>query len=206
MHRKISEEVIASYDALAEHWYGADFNRENGMEQHRRALRFASRSGAALDVGCGSSGRIIGLLLEAGYEAEGLDFSPGMIALARERHPDVTFYPADIVTWTFPRRYSFISAWDSVWHVPLAEQELVLRKLCAGLTSGGILIYSTGGVDEPEEVTNPFLGQPLYHAALGIPKILSILADVHCVCCHLEYDQARGGDPGTHVYLIVRRR
>jgi len=117
----------------------------------------------------------------------------------------VTFHHADVVSWELPKRYELISAWDSIWHVPLALQEEVLRKLCRGLAEGGVLIFSSGGVDEPGEGSNPFLGQPLYHAALGIPKLLAIVAEMGCVCRHLEYDEAHQDEVGRHLYLIVQR-
>ncbi len=57
------QQIARSYDNLASHWHGDQFNRANGIEQHRRALRFADRRGTAIDIGCGSSGRIIDLLV-----------------------------------------------------------------------------------------------------------------------------------------------
>lgn len=181
IQRMNQQETASSYDALADHWNGDDCHRENGIAQHERAIRFSSKSGAAIDIGCGSSGRIIDLLLACGFTVEGLDISPAMLEHARTRHLDVHFHLADIVTWSFPRKYRFISAWDSVWHVPLEHQAEVLRKLCDGLESGGVLIYTSGGVDSPGEVSNPFLGHPLYHAALGIPKLLEIVRDALCM-------------------------
>ncbi|MCH7226069.1 class I SAM-dependent methyltransferase [Haloferula sp. A504] len=198
-------ETARSYDALADHWSGDGFHRENGIDQHKRAIRFSRKSGVAIDIGCGSSGRIIDLLRDSGFAVEGLDISQGMLKQARARHPDVEFHLADIVTWDFPKQYDFISAWDSVWHVPLEHQEEVLRKLCAGLAGNGVLIYTSGGVDTPEEGSNPFMGQPLYHAALGIPKLLEVVSEMDCVCRHLEYDQASKGDVGKHLYLIVQK-
>ncbi|MFK7850609.1 MAG: trans-aconitate 2-methyltransferase [Akkermansiaceae bacterium] len=200
------EETAKSYDTLADHWNGKDFHRENGMDQHLRAIRFSGRSGCAIDIGCGSSGRIIDLLTEVGFKTEGLDISEKMLEHAKSRHPEVVFHHADIVTWNFPRKYDFISAWDSVWHVPLEDQEAVLRKLCESLSEKGVLIFSSGGVDQSEDGSNPFLGQPLYHAALGIPKLLALIAECGCICRHLEYDQAHKDDIGRHLYLIVQKR
>jgi SAM-dependent methyltransferase len=140
-------------------------------------------------------------MISEGFDAEGLDVSTEMIRMAKQRHPDVVFHQADICSWLFPKKYDLISAWDSIWHAPLVEHEAILRKLCAALSQGGILIFTTGGVDNPEEVTNPCMGQPLYHAALGIPRILKIFAECGCICRHLEYDQY----PELHLYLIIQR-
>lgn len=199
------QETARSYDALADHWSGDKFHRMNGISQHHRAVRFSSRSGAAIDIGCGSSGRIIDLLQSSGFEAEGLDLSGEMLRHARGRNPEVHFYHADIVSWEFPKKYQFISAWDSVWHVPMEHQEPVLRRLCDGLARQGVLIYTSGGTDEPGEVSNPFLGQPLYHATLGVPKILGIIDRMGCICRHLEYDEAQKEDVGKHLYLIIQK-
>lgn len=195
------QQTAASYDVLAEHWGNDPELRANGMAQHQRALRFVPRKGRAIDIGCGSSGRIIEVMLAEGFAVEGLDISPEMVRLAQARHPGVTFHLADICTWVFPQKYDFISAWDSIWHAPLAEHEAILRKLCDALTPGGVLIFTSGGVDDPGEVTNPCQGQPLYHATLGIPKLLEIISGQGCICRHLEYDQ----HPELHVYLVVQR-
>lgn len=194
-------QTAENYDKLADHWNGDAFHRANGVAQHERALKFVASRGAALDAGCGSSGRIIDRMLAAGFEAEGLDISGEMLRLAKERHPGVTFHHADIRSWEFPRSYAFISAWDSIWHVPLEDQQAVIAKLCGALTGGGVLIFTSGGVDEPGEATNPFLGQPLYHAAPGITALLETIARNGCVCRHLEYDQY----PESHIYLIVQK-
>lgn len=196
------DEVARSYDVLAEHWASERFPQHNGIAAHRRAVGFAPRRGKALDVGCGGSGRIIALLLEQGFDAEGVDLSERMLELARRRHPGVTFYRADVCQWQVPGRYGFISAWDSIWHVPLGQQEAVLRKLLAALAPEGVCIFTIGGLDAPGEKQDAAMGVPMYHAALGIPKTLEVVAECGCVCRHLEYDQYLQ----QHVYLIVQKR
>ncbi|WP_020563630.1 class I SAM-dependent methyltransferase [Methylosarcina fibrata] len=195
------EQTALIYDRIAQHWDCSEFNNSNGIGQHERALRFVSEFGSAIDIGCGGSGRIINLLQSRGFTVEGLDLSEEMLKRARRHHPEVRFHMADICSWRFPKRYDFITAWDSIWHVPLSRQPGVLRKLCDGLTPGGVLIFTTGGVETPDEVTNPCFGQPLYHAAPGIPAILRILEEAECACRHLEYDQF----PEKHVYIIAQR-
>ena len=195
------QETAWSYDQMASHWDGEKFNRKNGIAQHAWALQFSQHKRTAIDIGCGSSGRIIELLLDAGFTTEGLDISTEMLRRAQARHPDQTFHQAYICTWAFPQKYDFISAWDSIWHAPLESHESILTKLCGALEPDGILIFTTGGVDQPGSRTNPFLGQPLYHAVLGIPKILEVITKAGCICRHLEYDQ----HPEPHLYLIVQK-
>lgn len=193
-------ELAASYDRIAGKWQEPGL-QTNGLEQFGRALQFVPEGRLALDVGCGCSGRFIGLLQNRGFAVEGIDISGRMIALAKMRNPGVRFYHDDICRWELPGKYDFIAAWDSIWHLPLSGQEPVLRKLCAGLNAGGVLIFTTGGLDEPAEKTDSCMGPPMYYSVLGIPKTLELLAHFGCVCRHLEYDQY----PEKHLYIIAQK-
>jgi SAM-dependent methyltransferase len=194
-------EIAKSYDQLAEQWNSDRFPRDNGIEQHKRAIAFLKEKRRALDIGCGSSGRIIDLLISRGFNVEGLDISTRMIELAKPRHPNVTFHNADICEWNFPRKYDFISAWDSIWHVPLREQEPVLKKILHGLTSGGVFIFTTGGLDTPSEKVDSVMGPQMYYSVLGIPNLLKLISEAECICRHLEFDQY----PELHLYIIAQR-
>jgi len=194
-------QTAATYDRIAPHWEDPNFDRNNGIEALRRAIRFAHGRGAALDIGCGCTGRFIDLLLAEGFDVEGLDLSAEMLARARNRHPDVRFHHADIRTWEFSRPYDLLIGWDSIWHVPLADQIPVLRRLCRGLAPGGLLLLSAGGLDHPHEVTNPCHGEPLYHATVGIPRLLRTLGAAGCVLRHLEFDQ----HPSSHLSLLAEK-
>jgi 2-polyprenyl-3-methyl-5-hydroxy-6-metoxy-1,4-benzoquinol methylase len=193
-------EIADSYDSIAHQWLEPHL-ATNGVRQHEHAVKFRPGGGLALDVGCGCSDRFIRLLKSHGYEVEGLDVSAQMIALAKTRNPDVTFYHADVCEWMPRKQYDFITAWDSIWHVPMDRCESVLRKLCGALTSGGVFIWTTGGLDRPEEKQDSSMGPPVYYSVLGITKTLQVVADAGCVCRHLEYDQI----PEKHVFLIAQK-
>jgi SAM-dependent methyltransferase len=193
-------ETGRGYDQLAEKWQGPHLQK-NGIAQFERAIQFSKNHGHALDIGCGSNGRFIDLLLKHGFQPEGVDVSSRMIALATQRHPAILFHEADICEWKFARKYDFISAWDSIWHLPLAQQEPIMKKICGGLAPQGIFIFSAGGLDEPSEHTNSFMGPLMNHSTLGIPKFLELLTKFGCVCRHLEYDQY----PEPHIYLIAQK-
>lgn len=193
-------DVANSYDRIAERWLSAELSR-NGIAQHERALAFVESKRFALDIGCGCSGRFIDLLTKHAFRVEGVDISERMVQLARQRHPEVVFRRADICEWRFPRQYDFISAWDSVWHVPLAWQDSVLRKMLEGLAPGGVCIFTTPGLDTPSEKIDFAMGPQMCHSGLGIPRTLELLAETGCVCRHLEYDQY----PELHLYVIVQR-
>lgn len=194
-------EVAESYDKIALRWASERFNRDNGISQHKRALQFASKSGSALDVGCGCSGRFIDLLRAAGFETEGLDLSAEMIRLAKLKHPDVLFHHADICSWIPSKKYDFVTAWDSIWHVPLDRQALVLTKIFGALREGGVFVWTTGGLDGPQEKRDSAMGPPMYYSVPGISETLRLVSEAGCVCRHLEYDQF----PEKHVFVIAQK-
>jgi hypothetical protein len=124
-----------------------------------------------------------------------------MLEIAKARHPDVAFHLADICAWQPTRQYDFTSAWDSLWHVPLAHQAAALGKLLRALAPSGVGLFTMGGLDAPSEKIDAAMGPPMYYATLGIPAVLALLAEAGCSCRHLEYDQR----PDLHVYIIAQR-
>jgi predicted TPR repeat methyltransferase len=195
--------VAASYDQIADRWLDDQFSRENGVAQHARALAFLSASGAgvALNVGCGCNTRFNKPMRERGLSLEGLDLSLRMVELARASDPHLTVHHADVCEWTPTRTYRFITAWDSLWHVPLQSHRMVMLKLMSTLVPGGVFIFSAGGTDRPGEHTDSYMGPELYYSTLGIPGVLEAVQDARCVCRHLEFDQY----PGPHVYVIAQK-
>ncbi|ODN66786.1 class I SAM-dependent methyltransferase [Methylophaga muralis] len=196
------KQVAESYDQIADVWNSDSFNRDNGIKQHERAIAFVKHKSTALDIGCGASGRILDLFMSHGFNAEGLDISTKMLELARKRHPQTIFHHADICEWQFTQQYDFISAWDSIWHLPLNQQQPVLNKLIDALTPGGVLIFTTGAMDTASEKTDSVMGPPMYYSVLGIPDTLRLIDKAGAVCRHLEYDQY----PELHLYLIMQKR
>lgn len=94
------EQVAASYDRIARQWLdGSTY----GFEQVERAVAFVKNKARALDVGCGT-GRLMRLLHRHGFQADGVDFSTAMIALAREGHPRAELFHADLCRWEPPGR------------------------------------------------------------------------------------------------------
>lgn len=194
-------ETADRYDQIAQWWQTQHQDSRYGITQLGRAIQFTSKRHAALDVGCGSSGRFINTLSNQGFQAEGLDISGAMIHLAQQLHPEITFYTADICHWSAPKLYSLIAAWDSTFHLPLDQQAPVLKKLCDALEPEGILLFTCGGGHTHGEISGTFQGQTFDYSTLGVDAFLEILSQQHCTCRHLEYDQY----PEKHVYIIAQK-
>jgi SAM-dependent methyltransferase len=189
--------IGARYDAIAHLWQ-RDTPDTYGIAALERALRFCTRSGVALDVGCGSQGRFLDRLRTHGFRTEGLDISPVMITLAKERSPDTLFHTADICEWEPAGAYDFISAWDSTFHLPLASQAPVLAKLGRALRHQGVLLFTCGG-GPAGEIVGTFHGQEFGYSTLGVNEFVLVLETAGLECVHVEYDQP----PEKHVYIVA---
>jgi len=195
------EEIGKAYDQITDLWQSPDFNMQNGIAQHKRAIAFTKKRGKALDVGCGCTGRIIDLLLDEGFSPEGIDVSTEMLKLAKKRHPSIKFYHQDICNWEAQEKYDFISAWDSIWHVPLELQEQTLTKLVGCLSTNGVLIFSGGGTVEKAYHIDDYMGPEVYYSSLGVNGFVNLIQKLASSLKHFEYDQY----PELHTYYIIQK-
>lgn len=195
------KETGLHYDKIASWWQKHHLHSTYGVTALEKAIKFAENKSSALDVGCGSSGRFIDVLLQNGFTPEGLDVSAGMISLARQLHPNVKFFVGDICTWELPRKYDLISAWDSTFHLPISEQKPVLKKLCDGLNPKGIIIFTCGGSIGSTEISGSFQGENFDYSTLGVEEFLRLIMEFGCLCKHVEYDLF----PENHVYIIGKK-
>jgi len=104
--------------------------------------RFLIPSGArVLEVGCGTGDLLAGVQPSHGV---GVDFSPEMLALAAERHPDLTFVLADAHSLNLPpQTFDVIILSDTIndlWDVQVALERL--KPYCAPSTRLILNYYS----------------------------------------------------------------
>lgn len=168
-----------------------------GLNYLERAIAYCPQRRFALDVGCGSGGRMIDAMTRAGFAVTGVDVSERMLANARQRHPHATLIHADICQWQPPARYDLIVAWESTFHLPHAMQQPVLEKLCAALHEGAVLLFTAGSIDG--EITGQMQGETFYYSSLGTAALLRILERAGCECVLLERDQY----PERHIVVIA---
>ncbi len=129
--------VRADFDRLAvvpdERW-----NHNN--DYHAFLLRsLPAHCVDALDIGCGT-GAFTRLLAGRSDHVLGLDLSPQMIRVARERspgYPNIEFQVADVRRWEFAAgRLDCVVSIATMHHLPLQE---MLLKIEAALRPGGVL-------------------------------------------------------------------
>ncbi|MEM7291850.1 MAG: class I SAM-dependent methyltransferase [Pseudomonadota bacterium] len=193
-------ELGNKYDRIARWWQDRHNDSRYGVAQVERALQYSDvEKGCALDVGCGAGGRLVRAVNARGLTVSGIDVSREMIALAQANHPDQQFEVADICNWQSSAQFDFIVAWDSIFHLPLAQQKPVLIKLTNLLNQGGVLIYTFG--DAVGEHTDRWHDDTFYYSSIGIEENVKILFGNGLKVVHLERDQ----HPERHVYIIAQR-
>lgn len=192
-------EIGRKYDKLALWWQQHHKDSKYGIGHLERALQFSQSGGQALDIGCGCGGRFVDLLDKHAYSVTGIDVSREMIRLAKSNHIDHIFLQADICDFDKNHSYDFILAWDSIFHLPLEKQSLVLKKMCAMLAKDGLLLYTCGHAQGESE--SVWQNDTFAYSSIGINENLRILINEGLTPVHVELDQF----PERHVTIIAQK-
>lgn len=96
----------------------------------------------AMDLACGT-GILCGILDKAGIEASGMDFSSGMIEIAYENCPGLSFDVADMTTYRPDRKFDLVTCTgDAVNHIPqLSDVEKIFQNVYSYLAPGGYFVF-----------------------------------------------------------------
>lgn len=96
----------------------------------------------AMDLACGT-GILCRILADAGIEASGMDFSAGMIAIARQNNPQLSFDVADMTTYRPEKQFDLVTCTgDAVNHIPLiSDVEKIFQNVYAYLAPGGYFVF-----------------------------------------------------------------
>lgn len=171
-----SERIIDLYERHARQW---DLDRGVGPLFERTWLdRFTAHlaaGGTVLDIGCGTGRPIAAHLLSQGIDLVGLDASPTLIGLCRERFPQANWIVGDMRTMALGRQFAGLLAWDSFFHLSRDDQRGMFPRFAAHATPGAILMF-TSGPDDGEAIGS-YRGEPLYHGSLGPTEYERLLHD-----------------------------
>ena len=100
------------------------------------------KPGNSMDLACGT-GVLCQILHCNGIRASGMDFSAGMIDIARERNPDIQYEVADMITYRPDQQYDLITCTgDALNHIgDLADIEKIFRNVYTYTCPGGYFIF-----------------------------------------------------------------
>ena len=195
------ERIVGLYEATAH-----DFDRARSRDLFEKLWldRLAATlppGGAILDVGCGMAEPIAAYLIGLGFKVMGVDSSPTMIALCRQRFPQAQWIVADMRTLDVDRRFDGLLAWHSSFHLTQGDQRSLFPRFAAHIAPGGVLMFTSG--DEAGERIGEWMGEPLYHASLA-PQEYRTLLDEN----GFDILDCRPRDPetGSATVWLARRR
>ena len=96
----------------------------------------------AMDLACGT-GVLCRILQDSGMAAAGMDFSSGMIDIARENNPDIPFEVADMITYRPEKHFDLVTCTgDAVNHIPdLADVAKIFDNVYAYTAPGGYFVF-----------------------------------------------------------------
>ena len=211
------DRVRASYDAVAEA-YEAAIGAELAAKPLDRALLGAvvelAAGGRLADLGCGP-GHVTGYLAERHPDVVGLDLSPEMVRVARERHPGVPFEVASMLDLSaYEGAWAGAVALYSVIHFSAAQRVRAFEQVRSALTPGGWLLVAFH-VDSPEvasggakhltewfgaavDVTGWYLPPPVVAAQLEAAGLEVAASTVRQPVPGAEH-------PSRRAYLLARR-
>ncbi|MDC7683950.1 class I SAM-dependent methyltransferase [Asticcacaulis sp. BYS171W] len=196
-----ADSIAGLYDRHAAGW---DDDRRHRRPDGEAAwiTRFAALAGSGasvLDLGCGSGAPIVPDLRAAGLTVTGVDASPSLIALCRERFPDQAWVVADMRRIDLGR-FGGLLLWHSLFHLPPDDQAAMFPVLARHLTPGAPLMFTSG--TERGETVGQWRGEPLYHASLDLSDYEGVLADNGLRLIERVVGDASCG--GATIWLAVR--
>ena len=100
------------------------------------------RPGTAMDLACGT-GVLCRILKDSGMDAAGMDFSSGMIDIARENNPDIPFDVADMITYRPEKQFDLVTCTgDAVNHIPeLTDVQKIFDNVYAYTATEGYFVF-----------------------------------------------------------------
>lgn len=137
--------VRRGYDALSVRYdeaFASETKYGPWLEELLARLTTPSR---VLDLGCGSGVPVALTLADAGHQVTGVDLSEVQVRRARERVPAATFIQADATKLDLPADgFHAVVSFFALIHIPLDEQQELLRRIAAWLRPGGLFVATVG--------------------------------------------------------------
>ena len=190
---EIANRIIDHYERHAKEW---DADRRNcgwnDKSWHDRFINALPKGAAVLDLGCGAGEPVALHMVECGLRVTGVDSSPTLISLCRERMPDQEWIVGDMRSVSLGRRFDGVLAWDSFFHLKYEDQRCMFALFAAHAAVSALLMFNSG--PGHGEAIGSYRGDPLYHASLAATEYETLLTQSGFeVVEHVVEDPQAGG-------------
>ncbi len=167
------ENIYQNYDKISD-WF--DTHRSRDLFEKSwldKAIKLLPKNTHILDLGCGMGEPITSYFLKKGCVVTGLDSSKKLILLAKSRYPEVEFIVSDMRTLNLTKKFHFIIAWHSFFHLQPKDQRAMFEVFKSYLNINGVLLFTSG--TEAGEVWSNNGGENLYHSSLSPGEYKNLL-------------------------------
>lgn len=188
-----SEQIPQIYERHALTW---DTDRSHGEWNdkgwHDRFIACLPPGAMVLDLGCGSGMPVAFHLAQHGLRVTGVDTSPTLITLCRQRMPEHKWIVAAMQALALPQRFDGLLSWDSFFHLTPDHQRTMFTVFAAHAAPGALLLFNTGPTQG--EILGDYQGEPLYHASLDPAEYQRLLDQAgFALLTHTVEDPTAGG-------------
>ena len=187
-----AERIVGLYQRHARAWAdnrGVDANEAPWLD---RFLALLPEPASILDIGCGGAEPIARHFLLRGHNVTGVDSSPPLIDIARQRYPASRWVVSDMRTLALGETFDGLIAWDSFFHLTPEDQRAMFPLFRAHAAAKAALMFTSGPACG--EAIGTFEGEPLYHASLDPAEYRARLdANGFDVVAHVMEDANCGG-------------
>lgn len=173
------DETLQAYNTYAREYAAYFKGIGSRVTDIERALNLAGKTDGTADVleiGCGD-GRDAEEIVKRVKTYKGIDYSTGLIQLAKEEMPNTDFEVHDMRTYDYSTEsYDVVFAFASLLHLSKQDIALVMQAVAKSLKVGGVLYISLKNSSEYEEISkaDKYANRQFY---LYNPEIIAHLSD-----------------------------
>lgn len=133
-----SEVFCKVYNEFGWNYYPEIFGEQLLLWLKRKA--FSPKN--SMDLGCGT-GVLCRILRQAGIRAAGMDFSAGMIEIARQDSPEIPYEVADMITYRPEETFDLVTCTgDALNHIrELSDIQKIFENVYAYTSPGGYFVF-----------------------------------------------------------------
>ena len=133
-----SEVFCKVYNEFGWNYYPEIFGQQLLLYLQRHGLTPKT----AMDLACGT-GVLCEILQGSGIKAAGMDFSAGMIEIARQGSPEIAYEVADMITFRPETQFDLVTCTgDALNHIPdLSDVEKIFQNVYHYTAPGGYFIF-----------------------------------------------------------------
>lgn len=206
------EMTRTAYDLVAED-YAALLSTELAAKPLDRGLLAtfaelvrAADAGPVADLGCGP-GRVTCILDTFGLDVFGIDLSPGMIAVAKDRYPGLRFEVGDMSRLDpADDAVGGVVAWYSIIHTPPEHLPDLLAELARVLAPAGHLLLAFQAGDERVHQTERYGHEVSLDTYRLPPERVGELLESAGLAVHTRVvREPMGTEKTQHAYLMARK-